>query len=604
MKYTSSIYYLAHNLSRYKRMLTIKWLILGLLIGLISGLLAVVAFSILQYLKLLFQQDFLAMPTELYTEQTFFSAIFSYSRYWAIPLATTSVALLTGFLVQKYIPEAVYSGTDGTDAMIGSFHDKTKVTAKTLAIKSSTSILTISSGASAGLEGPLTQLSSGIAFFVAKALKLSVKERKALLLAGAASGLGAVFQAPLGAAITAIEIVYKKDFESDAILSTIISAATAYSVFHLLLGPQTLFIIPQFSFSPIELIFYVLLGFLCSFTAYLYIKTFKYMKYRVFTPLREKIGILWATGFGGLCMGILAMFFPQFSSEGYQYITLALAGKIPFFMLFLFIFGKMLATSFTIGSGMSGGSFAPALFMGSMTGGIIGKITLFFLPHTNPGSYSLVGMAIFFSCIAHAPIGPLIVISELSQSYNLLLPLIFASATCILLGKNIFLYENQKNSKFDTLGQTQELHSSLFEMLLVRDYYMKEESSYISENTPLSEIATLLNTSTETLFIVQNEQKNIRSLLDVKDIEDVILKEINQEHTIKKFTKPFNSLTINDNLQTALTLFLETNHDKIPVSFEKVSTLVDFSAQNIIGFLRKEDVFKYYAKTLQSLKEI
>ncbi|GKT31434.1 Chloride channel, voltage gated like protein, partial [Aduncisulcus paluster] len=142
--------------------------------------------------------------------------------------------------------------------------------------------------------------------WLAQKLKLSSKERRILLLSGAAGGLGAIFRAPLGGALTAIEVIYREDFESEAILPSVISSVVSYSLFTLFYGTEPIFGIPRFVFhDPRELIFYVALALVCPLAGWMYIRTFRFLKFSVFNQVRDRVGLMWATALGGLMMGIM-----------------------------------------------------------------------------------------------------------------------------------------------------------------------------------------------------------------------------------------------------------------------------------------------------------
>jgi len=152
-------------------------------------------------------------------------------------------------------------------------------------IRGLSSILTIASGGSAGREGPIAQIGGGIGSWLAQKLGLTARERRLLLLAGAAGGMGAIFRAPLGGALTAVEVIYREDFEAEAILPAVMSSVTAYSVFTFFFGTEHILAAPAFQFKdPRELFFYAVLAVVCSGTAWLFIGTFRACKTRLFAP--------------------------------------------------------------------------------------------------------------------------------------------------------------------------------------------------------------------------------------------------------------------------------------------------------------------------------
>ena len=426
----------------YTTVSSFRWLVIGVLVGTLSGLIAVGFFWLVEIGKFVLQHNLAGIVSPEPAGEGIFHGPAGEFRPWLIPVFTTGTGLFTGWLVHKFIPETINGGTDGTDATINAFHNQGGIIrARVAIIRGFCSVLTIASGGSAGREGPITQMGAGVGSWLAKIFDLSAKERRILLLAGAAGGLGAIFRAPLGGALTAVEVIYREDFEAEAILPSVMSSVVSYSIFTFFYGTEPIFGIPRFSFSdPRELIFYALLAFVCAAVGWMYIRTFYFIKYHIFFPLREKIGLMWSMAFGGFAMGMIGIMYPHLAvdgivtggllSGGYGWLELAILGQIPALGMCYIIVGKTLATSVTIGSGMSGGMFAPALFVGGMSGGLVGKFGHHYFPEivTQPGAYILVGMAAFFAGVANAPIGPLIMVTELTQGYGLLAPLMLASA--------------------------------------------------------------------------------------------------------------------------------------------------------------------------------
>ena len=273
----------------YRNVSHFRWLVLGIVVGILSGIVAVLFFGAVELGKHIFMSQLagLSLPAPE-GEELFHGPAGEHLRTWTIPICLTIVGLVTGWLVNKYIPETTSGGTDGTDATIKCFHQGGGLMKPIVPIiKGITSVFTISCGGSAGREGPITQMGAGVGSWLAQKLKLSTKERRILLLSGAAGGLGAIFRAPLGGALTAIEVIYREDFESEAILPSVISSVVSYSLFTLFYGTEPIFGIPRFVFhDPRELIFYVALAFACTLAGWMYIRTFRFIKFSVFNQIR------------------------------------------------------------------------------------------------------------------------------------------------------------------------------------------------------------------------------------------------------------------------------------------------------------------------------
>ena len=233
---------------------------------------------------------------------------------------------------------------------------------------------------------------------MAEKLHLSTKERRLLMLAGAAGGLGAIFRAPLGGAITAIEVAYREDFEAEAMLPAVLSSVVAYSIFTFVFGTEPIFGIPRFAFSNFfELPVYVTLALACAIMGHIYVRTFRALKYGVFLRLAERVGIMWTTALGGLIVGTCSIIYKPLLSDGYGWLEDAILGQLSVTTMLTIMVGKTLTTAMTLGSGMSGGMFAPALFVGGMTGGAVGFAAHSVRPDIvhEPGGYVLVEHGLF-----------------------------------------------------------------------------------------------------------------------------------------------------------------------------------------------------------------
>lgn len=596
-----SLRYWREMVRSYRYIATVRWLVLGVVVGILAGLAAVLFFAGVEFGKYILIHKLAGFTLPAPAGEEIFEGEAGVFRPWLIPFFTTLTGLLTGWLVNRYIPESIGGGTDGTDATIKAFHQSAgHLRPLAWIIKGCTAVMTIASGGSAGREGPITQVGAGIGSLLATRLKLTARERRLLLLAGAAGGLGAIFRAPLGGALTAIEVIYREDFEAEAILPSVLSSVTAYTLFTLFYGTEPIFGIPRFVFhEPLELIFYVVLALACAGTGWLYCRAFFFIKYSCFFRIKDKVGLMWATGLGGLLMGILGMAFPQVLSGGYGWLEMAIMGELPLMMMLAIVLGKTLATSMTIGSGMSGGMFAPALFVGGMSGGLVGKAANFFWPDicTQPGGYVLVGMAAFFAGVANAPIGPLIMVCELTQGYGLLAPLMLASALCIVLGRRLSLYEHQVNNKFDSPAHVEDATINVLEDLRVQDYYKPGTVTTLEEGTTLKALTDIIANTNELYFPVKNTERRITGILSIHNVRNVLFEaDLFDLLVVKEVAGMPATLSPDDDLYTALLKFVETDYGQIPVVSEE-------DPDTIIGILNRENVFRAYAKTIREIRE-
>ena len=521
-------------------------------------------------------------------------------RPWLVFVFLGLVGLCTGALIARFIPQTRFGGTDGTDSMIKAFHHQTGLIEPSVPlIKVGTSILTIAAGGSAGREGPISLLGAGCGSWLATKLRLSARERRILLLAGAAGGLGAIFRAPLGGALTAVEVIYREDFEAEALLPSILSSVVSYSLFTLVFGAEPIFGIPSFSFSDIrELPLYAFLGAVCALTGWLYVHTFRTIKYKVFWPITDRLGLAPALGLGGIGMACLGYAFPELLGGGAGWLELAILGKLSVTMMVGLIFGKILATSVVIGSGMSGGMFAPALFVGGMSGGVVGALGQRIFPTVvaESGGYVLVGMAAFFAGVAKAPIGPLVMVCELTQGYGLLAPLMLASAVALVLGRSSNLYENQVDNKFESPAHVGDATINILERELVEDHYRPGRVTVVEEGTHFGALTDIIVNSNELCFPVRGAGDAITGILAMQDLRHVLYEDTLCELLVAgDVARKAVLLRLDEDLYAALLKFVESDLGQLPVVDSRDAT-------KVLGMLAREDVFKAYTRVLHHLK--
>jgi chloride channel protein, CIC family len=586
----------------YRTVSSVRWLLLGVLAGCLSGAAAILFFLGVEGLRYLLLNKFAGMALPHPAGEALFHGAPGPFRPWLIPVFTTIVGLFTGFLIHRFISPTPSGGTDGTDTMIKAFHHEGGlIRLRTALIKSGTAILTIASGGSAGREGPISLLGAGLGSFLATRFSLSTKERRIFLLAGAAGGLGAIFRAPLGGALTAVEVIYREDFEAEAILPSVISSVVAYTLFTLVYGTDPLFSIPRFTFHDArELPFYILLALVCAAMGWFYVRTFFFIKHKLFGPVLNRFGLIWTTGLGGLAMGLIGMSFPQLLSGGYGWLELAILGKLSAWAMFGILVGKTIATSVTLGSGMSGGMFAPALFVGGMSGGLVGIMGNHYYPQivTQPGGFVLVGMAAFFAGVANAPIGPLIMVCELTQGYGLLAPLMLASALCLVLTRNLSIYEHQVQNRLKSPAHQGELFVDILESIKVRDLLPKlRKVTVVPEDMKFSEFKTVFCGTSQHYFPVMDQEGRLSGIFSSTDFRGILFTPEVEELIVVKDIAMQRIITtsLSEDLSVVMQKFTEKNIDQLPVIHEDDPGL-------LLGMLSRRDVIAVYNHRLRELK--
>jgi CIC family chloride channel protein len=334
---------------------------------------------------------------------------------WLVPVATTLGGLLVGWLVFRWAPEAE---GHGTDAAVKAFHRAGGLLrARVAPIKTVASAITIGSGGAAGREGPVALISSGVASIYASLADRGERDRRLLMLIGMAAGLSAIFRSPIGTALFAIEVLYSDvEFESDALLYTILSSIVAYAVNGLFVGWEPLFRVPADLSLPraLDHAWFVVLGIAAGPVALLVPVVF----YRMRDLFRRlPISIYLKPALGALILGLIAIAVPQVLAGGYGWMQAAIDGRMSAPTLLALVFAEIVAMSLTISSGGSGGVFAPSLFIGAMLGGFVAGLT-----HLPAAPFVVVGMAAVFAGAARVPMAALMMVTEMTGGYALLVP--------------------------------------------------------------------------------------------------------------------------------------------------------------------------------------
>ena len=340
----------------------------------------------------------------------------------------------------------------GTDSAILAFHRRHGyVPPAVLPVKSVASVLTVASGGSAGYEGPVTLLGASCGSVVASWFGLSRKARRILMTAGISAGIAALFQAPLAGAIFGFEVLYSSsDMEYDCILPCFIAATVSYSIFAYFFGWGALFPMPQdVAYSNgLRLLPYFVLALVITFGVRFYISFYKATE-KAFGDAKRVPG--WAkVMLGGLLAGVIGFLFPAVLGTSYPVIQSALTGELGFLALLTIFLAKAVATSFTVGSGGSGGVFAPALVCGASLGGAMGVVFQRLFPASwgiHPAAFALVGMAGLLASAIRTPLTAIVMVAEISGNHQLLVPAMWVCGISFWLNNGWSLYRSQVHNR-------------------------------------------------------------------------------------------------------------------------------------------------------------
>ena len=519
-------------------------------------------------------------------------------RPWMLPIVCALGGLLSGLIVQRFAPEA---GGHGTDEAVDAFHRRAGVIrGRVPFVKTIASALTLGSGGSGGREGPIAQIGAGFGSFLATRLGLSERERRILLAAGVGAGVGSIFRAPLAGALFASEVLYSDpEFEPDVIIPAAISTIVAYCVFSLKFGFGALFDTPRFTFhSALELIPYTMLAIAMALSAGLFIKVFYgthagFTRFNFPNALKPMIGGLLT---GGIALGLYSTVRDvrvlDVLSFGYGSIQHALRGELPLTLLLLIAGGKILTTSCSIGSGGSGGVFGPSMVIGGALGGSIGLIAHQIMPGivTQPGAFVVVGMAGFFAAAANTPISTLVMVSEMTGNYQLLLPALWVCALSFLLGRRWTLYRKQVRSRLNSPAHRGAILGGILRAVRVGDVLGERPLHTILDTASMDDILASTRTSSQHCFPVVDAKDRMTGLITLSQLRQFLdERDSNLPVIAQDFAMPARaSLSPEDHLDRALHLLMSLELEDLPVVEHSRSA-------RVIGILSRRDITAAYA---------
>ncbi|MBW1768813.1 MAG: chloride channel protein, partial [Deltaproteobacteria bacterium] len=459
-------------------------------------------------------------------------------------------------------------------------------------IKSLTSAICIGTGGSVGREGPIVQIGSAIGSTIGQLLRVSADRIRTLVGCGAAAGIAATFNAPIAGTMFAIEVVLG-DFGLAIFSPIVISSVVATAVSRHFLGDTPAFIVPAYELISVwELPLYVILGLFCAVAAVTF-TTLLYRSEDIFDHLRFPEYL--KAALGGLILGVMGLLFPHILGVGYAAIDLSLMEGLSLWLLFVLALCKILATSITIGSGGSGGIFAPSLFIGAMVGGFFGTVAHQIFPEAtaSPGAYSIVGMGAVVSGTTHGPLSAILILFEMTGDYKIILPLMIACiissmASSQLLEESIYTLKLARRGVNIRDGK----EINVLKSIRVKDV-MNSEVETIPENLSLGRLAEKISKSKYNSFPVVVGDDNLTGILSFFDCRDVI------------FDKNLKNLVVAKDLATPEVVTVSLD-DNLYNALEKI-TLKDFSIlpvvspdnpSQLLGVLTRRDIIGAYSKAV------
>ncbi|MCB8944638.1 MAG: chloride channel protein [Ardenticatenaceae bacterium] len=504
-------------------------------------------------------------------------------------LAMGIAGLLVGYVVERWAREAKGHGVPEVMEAIALRNGRIRPRVASLKVLASS--LTIGTGGSAGREGPIVQVGSALGSTVGQILHFSADRVRTLVACGAAAGIAATFNAPIAGSIFALEVILGR-FTVRYFGAVVISSVSASIIGRIFLSDKPAFDVPAYPFQPSELPLYTLLGILAALVAVLFIRSLYWFEnlfdeWSWHPAYKAAVGMLLTAVVGLLLPG------REVLGPGLHFIGEAIAEDIGLSvgLMFVLLILKLLTTCFTLGSGNSGGVFAPGLFMGALVGGMVGTVAHGLWPELarNPGAYAIVGMAAVFSAAARAPITAVLIVFEMSNDYQLILPLMLASVLSTLLAEHLFsesIYTLKLKLKGITLQRGRDL--DLLQSIKVSEV-MKKDPYLVQEDMPVTQLGRFLYETHSHSFAVVDHDLKLIGMVSLSDYEKVADAANLDQLQVKDIATTGTILVAYDDepLSDVIQRLAVRSVHKLPVVLRD-------QPNKVVGSIRRDDVVRAY----------
>ncbi len=513
--------------------------------------------------------------------------------WWLKLVIPTVGGLGVGLIVRYFAPEAKGHGVPEVMeavAVRGGMIRKRVSIAKAVA-----SALSIASGGSTGREGPIIQIGAAIGSTIGRYVGLNPQRVKVYVACGAAAGIASAFNAPLAGAIFAAEIILA-DFGVPRLGPVVVASVSATAMSRSLLGDERAFVVPAYQLKTAwEFLPYLLLGLLCGLTAVAFIK----LLYKVEDRFdNSRIPAVARPAVGGFMVGIISLAVPQILGIGYEGITNAVLGEGVWYLLMGLAVAKLVATSITLGSGGSGGIFAPSLFLGATVGGALGHIVHSLFPEVTAahGAYALVGMGGVVAATTHAPITAILILFEMTGSYKIILPLMFTVIGAVFLSSRL----NRESIYTEKLARRGLDVRGGREMNVLRAQkvheVMKDSVEVVPVTAPMSDLVSRAVESPHTQFFVKDGKGKFVGVIHAAEVRRVLFeRSLGGVVIAADLMEPVAMYLVpDDSLDQAMRLFGQSSSEEIPV--------VDhLEPGELLGVLSRADCIDAYNRAISRL---
>lgn len=549
-------------------------LLLAVAIGLLAGYGAVGFRWLIEWLKEAFW----------HTENVEISWIESLPWYWVVGVPAFG-GLVVGAITDWFAPEAKGHGVP--EVMEAVAKRNGRIRPRVVVAKAVASGLSIASGGSVGREGPIVQIGSAIGSTVGQVLNMGPRRMRTLVGCGAAAAIAATFNAPVAGALFAVEVILG-DFAVPQFSPIVISSVAATVVSHRYLGNLPAFEIPTYQMNtPWELLAYTVLGLLAGLLAFVFIRTLCWHEDR-FDDLSWPLPI--KACLGGAAVGALALVAPGILGVGYESMNSALMETPGLAALGILLVAKLIAVCLTLGSGGSGGVFAPSLFLGAALGGLVGVVVNDIAPGVPapPGAYALVGMGAMVAATTHAPITAILIIFEMTNDYHIMLPLMTACILSLMLAQHLdkeSIYTIKLTRRGVNVKAGQDIN--LLRNISVREVVVTDDLELVAPGDRFNSLIARLSGSDISCFYMVDEQHNLKGTVSMREVRPVlgdadVLADLIVAADIAD--QSILSVSASDSLDTVLTKLDLGYRDELPV----------LDGERLVGLVRISDVLARY----------
>jgi CIC family chloride channel protein len=510
--------------------------------------------------------------------------------------------LIVGFMIDRWAQEAKGHGVP--EVMEAIALRGGRIRARVAAVKVLASSITIGAGGSAGREGPVVQVGSALGSTLGQWLSFSDERIRTLVACGAAAGIAATFNAPIAGSIFALEVILGR-MTVRYFGAIVLSAVSASMVSQALLGDKPAFQVPAYPLHHLgEIPIYALLGVLSALWAVLFIKVLygaeeRFDRWSVPLPVKTAVGMI-LTGLTLLILPGKQVLGPGLDligdgiAEDFN-LTLGLMGML--------LIGKLVATTFTLGSGNSGGVFAPSLFMGAVLGGMVGTAGHMFWPEVamHPGAYAIVGMAAVFAGAARAPITAILIVFEMSGDYKLILPLMLATVIATLLAEHLYpdsIYTLKLKLKGINWGRGRD--QDVLQGVMVNEVMSRNNVETVSVMTPLSQLKEMFANIHSHGLSVLDEDGKLWGVVTITDMERALSDEMDDDTLVSEIGTGWPYLKVSfpdESIGDALSRMSTRGLGRMPVVDRE-------DPYQLLGLIRRQDIIKAYDLALTRRDEI